>query len=160
MYNPACDSIFCGPCALLCSKQQRADKGSLVNVPFSNWVKISDTLATHAKHKYHISPLEAADTFRTTIENPNCRLDVMVSKSLQDRLATNNHVWLEVVHAIIYLTKQGLPLRGHRERISYSRNPGNFLALLKQRACTDEILRKHLEQSLARNATYVTKISK
>ena len=141
-------------CYVLSSNELTNDYWSMF--PFSNWVKISDTLATHAKHKYHISALEAPDTFRTTIENPNCRLDVMVSKSLQDRLATNEHVLLEVVHAIIYFIKQGLPLRGHREQISYSSNPGNFLALLKQRACTDEILRKHLKQPLACNATYMS----
>lgn len=99
MYTPACDAILCGSCVLLCSKEQRADKGLLVNVPFSNWVKISDTLAMHAKLKYHISALQDVDTLRTTIENHNCRL---VSNSLQDHLATNKHVLLEIVHAVIY----------------------------------------------------------
>ena len=56
----------------------------------------------------------------------------------------------------MYLTKQGLPLRGHREQISLCSNPGNFLALLKDRATTDAVIKKHLEQPLARNSTYLS----
>ena len=54
------------------------------------------------------------------------------------------------------MTKQGLPLCGHYESICSSGNPGNFLAFLKDRATTDSILKKHLEQPLARNGTYLS----
>ena len=122
--------------------------------PFGkNWVKLSDALAPHAKLKYHRNAMQAADTLRTTVDNPDARLDVIVSSVLQDRIANNRHILQEIVRAILYLTKQGLPLRGHREQNS---NPGNFLALLKDRACTDSILKQDLEQPAARNATYTS----
>ena len=60
------------------------------------------------------------------------------------------------MRAILYLTKQGLPLHGHREQILSNANPGNFLALLKDRATSDTILKKHLEQLLSRNCTYLS----
>jgi hypothetical protein len=100
--------------------------------------------------------MEEADTFRAVVDNPDSRLDVMVSTALQDRLARNKHILRQIVRAILYLTKQGLPLRGHREDISSNSNPGNFLALLKDRADNDEVLKKHLEQPLARNSTYLS----
>lgn len=70
--------------------------------------------------------------------------------------ATNKHILQEIAQAILSLTKQGLPLRGQLEQISSSANPGNFLALLKDRATTDTVLKQHLEQPLARNGTYLS----
>ena len=66
-------------------------KGILVNAPFRNWVKISDTLATHAKHRYHFHSMQKADTLKAAVNKPDTRVDVMVSTALQDRLATNKH---------------------------------------------------------------------
>ena len=54
VYSPASDGVYCASCALLCS--DHADKGFLVNVPFCNWVKLSDALSSHARHKYHTAP--------------------------------------------------------------------------------------------------------
>ncbi len=44
-YSPSLDGVFCGPCSLLILSSKRSNKSTLVNKPFSNWVKISDTLA-------------------------------------------------------------------------------------------------------------------
>ena len=157
VYSSTVDGVYCGPCALLC--QSRADKSLFVNTPFSNWVKLSSALANHAKLKYHSKCLQDSDTLKETVDNPNARLDVMVNIALQERLRTNQHVLKEIVRAVLFSTKQGLPLRGHREHIitepAFS-NPGNFLALLKYQAITDPVLNKHLEQPEARNATYLS----
>ena len=64
VYSPAVDGVYCAPCALLCSEQNRVDKGYLVNVPFRNWVKLSDALATHAKHRYHAHSMQDADILK------------------------------------------------------------------------------------------------
>ena len=141
---------------MLCSEQNCVDKGLLVNVSFRNWVKPSDALATHAKNKYHAHCMQDADTLRGIVDNPAGRVDVMESKALQDRLTVNKQILQEIVRAILFLTKQGLPLCGHREQIACNTNPGNFLLLLKDRATTDTILRNHLEQPLARNGTYLS----
>ena len=69
VYSPVVDGVCCAPCALY-SEQTRADKGYLVNVPFRNWVKLSDILATHAKHKYAHS-MQDADILKATIDNPS-----------------------------------------------------------------------------------------
>ena len=60
------------------------------------------------------------------------------------------------MRAIIYLGKQGLPSRGDTEQLHLSKNPGNFLALLKNYAETDEILFRHLNSPRAKNATYLS----
>ena len=56
----------------------------------------------------------------------------------------------------MFLAKQGLPFRGDFESIQSKKNPGNFLALLKDYATTDKILFDHLNSSRAKNATYIS----
>ena len=78
---------------------------------------------------------------------------------MQSRIKDNKHIFGQIVRAILYLTKQGLALRGHRENLREESNPGNFLALMKVFSQTDEILRSHLEKPRAKNATYLSSSS-
>ena len=68
----------------------------------------------------------------------------------------NKHIFGQIVRAILYLTKQGLALRGHREDLEEGSNPGDFLALMKDFAQSDKILQSHLEKPRAKNATYLS----
>ena len=119
-------------------------------------MKLSNALATHTKHKYHAHSMQELDTLRTVVDKPDSRLDVMVNTALQDLLATNKHILQEIVCAPLYLTKQHLPLQGHRQDFSSSSNLGNYLALLKDQATNDAVLKKHLEQPLERTCTYLS----
>ena len=58
--------MFCGPCALFVG-ENRVDKGILVNKPFSNWVKLIETLSKHAKNAYHYKALQEADIWYSSI---------------------------------------------------------------------------------------------
>ena len=60
---------------------------------------------------------------------------------------------------MIFLAKQGLPFRGDVERVQTNKNPGNFLALLKDYAATDDVLFKYLNSFRAKNATYLSPIT-
>ena len=68
----------------------------------------------------------------------------------------NRHIIRQIVHAVIYLAKQGLPLRGDVEDVNSMKNPGHFLALLKDYSTEDGILYQHLHSPKAKNATYVS----
>ena len=87
-YSPSVDGVFCAPCSVLLSEEARSGKGTLVNSPFTNWVKISDVLTTHAGNKYHQNAMQDADTLHTSVDNPGSRLDVMVSSTVLERIAT------------------------------------------------------------------------
>ena len=106
------------------------DKEALVNRPFCNWVKITETLSKHAKLAYHHKALQDADILKSVIDNPKSRIDILSSSVLQSRVKENKHIFGQIVHAILYLTKQGLALRGHRENLGEESNPGNFLKFL------------------------------
>lgn len=156
LYSPKLDGVFCGPCSLLLPNANRQDKGLLVNRPYSNWVKISNALSNHSSLSYHRDCLQVADILKDTTESPASRLDVMVDKSLQARMNENKQIIRQIVRAILFLTKQGLSLRGDVEDIRSRKNPGNFLALLKDYAATDKILFNHLNCPIAKNATYLS----
>ena len=90
-YSPKLDGVFCGSCAVLLTSS-RQDKGVLVNRPFSQWVKLSETLSKHAKLAYHHEALQAADILKSSIGNPNSRIDVMSSHVLRTRILENKHI--------------------------------------------------------------------
>lgn len=66
-----------------------------------------------------------------------------------------------VLQALLFLGKQGLALRGHRDSLStlddLSNNSGNFLELLKLIGKYNPVLEKHLSNPSKKNATYVSK---
>ena len=101
---------------------------------------IGDMLKTRSKYLYHRDALQSAEVLKSIIENPASRLDVMVSSALQSRIAENKHILQQIVRAITFLAKQGLPFRGDVEDLSSGRNPGNFLALMAMLAKSDDVL--------------------
>ncbi len=156
LYSPKVNGIFCGPCAILLPVDKRKDKGLLVNRPFSNWIKLSSVLNDHSKLKYHRDCLQLADTIKSSVENPASRVDVMTSNTLQAIIKENEHILKQIVRAIIFLSKQAIAFRGNSEVIDSSKNPGNFLALLKVFAESDEVLYNHLHNPKAKNAKHLS----
>ena len=110
----------------------------------------------HSEHIYHRECLQDADILKSVTDKPACRLDVRANSSIQVHINENKHILRQIVHAIIYLGKQGLPFRGDTEELNLCKNPGNFLALLKNYVETDEILHQHLNNPRAKNATYIS----
>ena len=68
----------------------------------------------------------------------------------------NKLIVRQIVHAILFLAKPGLPFRGDHENLSGETNPGNFSAVLKVFAEHDELLSNHLSSPRAKNATYLS----
>ena len=104
----------------VCSSLRQLSNGEK---PFSNWVKISETLSNHSKHQYHRECLQRADILKSTVENPASRIDVMTNTSKQLLMNENKHILRQIVRAILFLSKQGIPLRGKKEDISSGKKP-------------------------------------
>ena len=131
LYYPKLDGVFCGPCSLFLSSDKRKDKGLLVNRSYSNWSKIGNALSNHSSLLYHLDCVQYTDILKNSIDNPASRIDVMVNSDIQMRMDENRHIIRQIVHAILFMGKQGLPFRGDNEDLNITKNPGNFLALLK-----------------------------
>lgn len=145
-YSSAVDGVFCGPCAVMMTADQTAGKGALVNSPMNNWAKLRDNLQRHNNLKHHQDSVAAADVLRLTIAKPGVRVDVMANSQLRENQERNVHILKQIFRAIVFLAKQGIPLRGDEETRSMENgtNPGNSLALLKQLRVDDPVLKEHL----------------
>lgn len=100
--------------------------------------------------------MQDAEILKSTLETPHSRIDVSISTTLSQRIQDNKLTIHQIVRAIIFLAKQGLPFRGDHEDLSLDKNPGNFLAIVKVFAENDEVLRQHLSNPRAKNATYIS----
>ena len=156
-YSTVLDGVFCAPCAILLTNHQH--KAAFVNQSFSNWSKLSEKLSNHSSLAYHREALSLADTLKTSVENPSSRIDVMTSSVIQCRMEENKQILMQIVRAILFLGKQGLPFCGTIESVETSQNPGNFLSLLKVFAEENSILHSHLHHPRLRNATYISPTS-
>ena len=130
LYSSKLDGVFCGPCSLFLSSDKRKDKGLLVNRSYSNWSKIGNALSNHSSLLYHLDCVQYTDILKNSIDNPASRIDVMANSDTQMRMDENRHIIHQIVRAILFLGKQGLPFRGDNEDLNNTKNPGNFLALL------------------------------
>ena len=99
--------------------------------------------------------MQYTDILKNSIDNPASCIDVMANSDIQMRMDENRHIIRQIVRAILFMGKQGLPFRGDNEDLNITKNPGNFLALLKCFSESDSILFDHLNKPRAKNATYI-----
>ena len=142
-YSPHLDAAFCVPCALFVSN--RSNKQSLVTKPFRKWTRYTSVIVEHAEKSYHRDAMIAAQTFRESIENPSTTLTCVFDKEKEKRIEENRQILKAIARAVLYCGRQCIALRGHREKLTQSENPGNFLALLKVLSESDPVLEAHLK---------------
>ena len=87
----------------------------------------------------------AAQTFRESIENPSTTLTCVFDKEKEKRIEENRQILKAIARAVLYCARQCIALRGHREKLIQSENPGNFLALLKVLSESNPVLEAHLK---------------
>ena len=92
-------------------------------------------------------------------------VDEMLDRQLKFEVSENRKILRSIIDTIIFLGRQGLALRGHRDDSQYhpdvgeysTGSVGNFIELLNYRVRGgDKDLGKHLE-SYSKNASYISK---
>ena len=86
-------------------------------------------------------------------------MHVMTNHILQAQISENKQIIRQIVRAVIFLAKQGLPFRRDVEGVQTNKNPGKFLALFKDYAATGDVFFKHFNSPRAKNATYLSPIT-
>ncbi len=74
--------------------------------------------------------MQYTDILKNSIDNSAWRIDVMANSDIQMRIDEKRHIIRQIVRAILFLGKQGLPFRGDNENLNITKNPENFSALL------------------------------
>lgn len=163
--------LYCKYCVLFAHEYCGHNKGvhlqSLVTKSVTSFAKLlgrDGCLETHERNAYHRESVEAGKNFIKTYTSPE---EAVVNKVITQRLQQvqeNRERLRPIIESIIFLGRQNIPLRGHRDdgNLHLQEDPspvneGNFRELLRFRISSgDHILKKHLDNSSAR-ATYIGK---
>jgi hypothetical protein len=167
--------LFCKYCPFfvpghLGGIQKATPLRTLVTKPLTSFAKLlgkDGDLEVHSRNKYHLEAVESGKSFLKSYHNPSQNVVNQVSAQRLKQVTENRQRLRPIVETVIFLARQNIPLRGHRDDgaildesskvASPVINEGNFRELLRFRIQSgDTILESHLKQSSA-TATYVSK---
>jgi hypothetical protein len=177
VYSNDKKGLLCKYCVLFSNKyggyNANVELNKLVTTPVTDFAKIlgkDGILSVHGRRHYHLFCEEAAKGFLHTYMNPTESIpNQLDTKRLLD--ATRNRERLvPIVKTTIFLARQNIPLRGHRDDGSFAEfsdehnntdslvaNEGNFRESLRFRIdAGDTVLEQHLRTANS-NATYISK---
>ena len=163
-FSHFCQGIVCKICSIMEFTASKTEQIQLITVPLVNFKNLSakpeakdkGKLDKHMMTARHARNMESAKAFIQSYESPETSLEgLMARQSAEDTCGYSSAV-KSIIRSMIFLAKQGLALRGHREDIGDdTKNNGNFLELVKLIAQTDSSLNKHLSSG-PRNAMYLS----
>lgn len=138
MYSPSKKSVYCFSCKLF-SNESYSHFDSING--FNLWWKLNPKIHEHESSSVHIRNFMAWKEMEIRI-----RHEATIDKAEQTVLETEVKKWRDILSRfldiIIFLAKQNLALRGHRE--GAAENRGNFLELVDLLAKYDPVLREHV----------------
>jgi hypothetical protein len=167
--------LFCKYCPFFATGgvgggQKTVPLQKFVTKPLKNFKDIAGRngdLETHANNIYHKRAAEQGIAFLRTFNKPNLEVINRLHQQRLKEVEENRNRLRPIVETIIFLGRQNLAFRGHRDDGSIfhnisdesdvSVNEGNFRELLKYRiSAGDKKLEEHL-QSAHSNASYISK---
>ena len=154
-YSLSKDALFCIPSILfsdatLRGEHRRLTQGNtFMDEGFQNWKKQNDALKKHERSETHRSS-KVAEALFLQKRSVNALLNaemILEEQRLREKAKANRNVMKRIVDAVMFLGRQGLALRGHRESLMHeTQNSGNFLELLKLLSQYDTTIKDHLEK--------------
>lgn len=167
MYSESSKGIYCKFCfvfAKFCGSHEQTKLQKLVFSPLITFSKLlgkEGDLIRHENNYYHKNSVSLAESFLRTYESPQKDIRNIINNDRLKRVQENRQRLKPIIESIIFLGRQNIPLRGHRDdgelTSSSVINEGNFRELLRFRVeAGDKILQNHLENSSA-TATYISK---
>ena len=124
VYSKALDGGFCKYCALFAKDRSKCNV--LVNKPFKKWVKVSKIMKNHASNTYHINALADAQAFLQSVERPENNINVRIDTQRARNIMENRHILKCCVEGVLFCGRQCIALRGDKEALNQTGNPGNF----------------------------------
>ena len=155
-YSLSKDCLFCLPCLLFSDECLRGENvrhnqgNAFTNAGYSNWKKQYSNITKHEKSESHINAKVAQVVFLQGRSIDSCLGQQEKSEILRWKreVIANRNIMKRVVDTVVYLGKQGLAFRGHRESLTDGPevNKGNFLESLNYLSAYDVTIENHLEK--------------
>ncbi|CAH1109364.1 unnamed protein product [Psylliodes chrysocephalus] len=167
-YSEEKRGIFCKYCVIFSKNQPNLQiKDSLlIGKPVIKFAKLlgkDGVLEIYNSSKYHGEAILKANNFLLTYSVPSTDVRNLLDTARSQQIDENRKRLKPIIQTIIFLGRQNIPLRGHRDDGPLLEhedgNDGNFRQLLRFRIeAGDKILENHLKKTTAR-ATYISKRS-
>lgn len=155
-YSLSKDCLFCLPCLLFSDECLRGENlrhnqgNAFTNAGYSNWKKQYSDITKHERSESHINAKIAQVLFMQGRSIESCLEQQEKSEILRRKreVVENRSIMKRVVDTVVYLGKQGLAFRGHRESLTDGpeANKGNFLESLNYLSIYDVTIDNHLEK--------------
>ena len=154
VYSPTANNMICFACWLFRHKSETWGDPKL---GCRNFAKGPDKIEKHENSENH--KIAEKELFLTKFRLFKDRTVICGILTAEKKEIEKNRIILEsIIDAVLYLGKQGLAFRGHRESQGLgdpTLNEGNFLELIKLLSKKDDLLKQHLIFG-DRNATYLS----
>lgn len=170
-YSHEKQGLFCKFCMLFAGERCGHNKGmiaqNLVTQPLTTYAKLlgkQGHLQSHEDTSYHKACVQAGIDFLKSYHNPQKSVVNQVDSQRLQQVKENRDRLRPIVESIIFLGRQNIPLRGHRDdgcldETAGPSNEGNFRELLRFKVASgDENLKRHLSTASSR-ATYISNTS-
>ena len=140
-YSPSANKAFCFACRVFGRTGQQHE--AFVSTGFHNWKTALKKFRVHQCTSAHKTAVLTWRTAERTRNNPETNVVTLVNHQTKNEVDENRRYLKDIIETLIFLGRQGISLRGHREN-SESLNKGNFLELLAFRAKDNELIHQFL----------------
>lgn len=151
-YSTLKDAVFCYPCRFF-SIQGTGSSKTFISEGYKNWKRASETKAGFKYHNnsfQHKSSMVAWQSYKSTKIQQS--VTAQISSAHTELIRQNREYIKSIIRCIIYLSTQGLALRGHDES-NTNQNRGNFLELVDLMSRDNTFIAKRLLEG-PKNARY------
>ena len=172
-FSKTMSGLYCKFCVLFGHKGGRYKTITLskfVSKPLKKYSKLlgkDGDLEVHSKNIYHINCVQVADDFMKTFNNPQKEVINLINSERMKQITENRNRLKPIVESIIFLGRQNIPLRCHRDHGDFFENyneghsivnQGNFRELLNYRIKAGDLaLENHLKTTHSK-ATYISPV--
>jgi len=173
VYSKESKGLYCLYCSIFvhtnigCGNKNHMPLKTLVTEPLIHFAKLlgkQSNLETHEKNQYHIKAIQDGQNFVKSFNNPKTDIINQLDSHRLKIVKENRERLKPIITTIIFLGKQNIPIRGHRDNGSIFDNhdkplgnEGNFRELLKFRMESGDLLLKLYFEHTGANATYISK---
>ena len=160
IYSPSVDSLFCLSCWLFAKTHHKHYDPTWSTVSgsgFSNWKKATLRIEQHEKSSIHMEAEGQLSLTRLRLDKGKA-VDAEQVRAYECQVQKNRKVVSRLIDVTLFLAKQNLALRGHRENMRTAdteRNDGNFLELVRLISKYDSVLAAHLSEQTS-HAMYLS----
>ena len=121
----------------------------------SKWCKTGEKTEEQNNTSTLKESMSKLEDFKARFSNPDLTVSFSFDNERQQMIESNTEILRWVIEVIITCGKQCLSLRSHREK-TRDINSGNFLAILRLLGKTNQTLKEHLDNPIARNTQYLS----